>query len=77
MLPKSYSNGQCRHLGYSLKNTNWCKTELRCYVKSYVVMFEYMEFVGEREMLNVEMDTLSGQYQFYLNVIEQVISENT
>lgn len=44
---------------------------------SYMVMFEYMEFVGEREMLNAEMDTLRGQYEFYLNVIEQVISENT
>lgn len=77
MLPKSYSNGQCRHLGCSLKNMNCCKTELHCYVKSYMVMFEYMEFVGEREMLNAEMDTLCGQYEFYLNVIEQVISENT
>lgn len=49
--------------GYSLKNMNWCKTESYV-VKSYVVMLEYMDFVGEQEVLNVETDTLHGQYQF-------------
>lgn len=64
MLSKSYSNGQWRHLVYSHKNMNWGKTELGCYVQSYVVMLEYTDFVGEQEMQNVGIDTLHGYYQF-------------